>query len=201
MVLLCISSYCLLGHIKLQYRLLSQQVILQWIPAHTRIHGNEVADQLGKEGSKKQQPKSKLSYQEAKTLIRNKRLADFKHRNRGYNSQQGTLRLLSRHQQTMIFQLRTGHCRLNSHMKRIGIKKVSPLPLWTGSTNHSPCPAVMPSPQKRKRNHLAIRKFPRKQTLWNSHRPTPDGAVHRPDGTTNITSLQLTLKNKKKQII
>ena len=44
-----------------------------------------MADQLAKEGSKKQQPKSKLSYQEAKTLIRNKRLADFKHRNGGYN--------------------------------------------------------------------------------------------------------------------
>ena len=44
--------------------------ILQWIPAHTSIHGNQVADQLAKEGSKKQQPKSKLSYQEAKTCFR-----------------------------------------------------------------------------------------------------------------------------------
>ena len=38
--------------------------------------------------------------------------------------------------------------------------------LLTGSTNHSPCPAVMPSPQKRKRKHLANRKFPRKQIPW-----------------------------------
>jgi len=76
-----------------------------------------VADQLAKEGSKKQQPKSKLSYQEVKTLITNKRLADFQHRNGGYNSQQDTLRLLSRHEQTMIFRLRTGHCRLRSHMQ------------------------------------------------------------------------------------
>ena len=44
--------------------------VLQWMPAHTGIHGNAVVDQLAKEGSKKQQPKSKLSYQEAKTLIK-----------------------------------------------------------------------------------------------------------------------------------
>ena len=75
---------------------------------------------------------------------------------------------------------------------------VSPLPLWTGSTNHSPFPAAIPSSQKRKRKHLANRKFPRKQTPWNSHRPTPDGAVHRPDVTTNITSLHRTLKKKNK---
>ena len=98
-------------------------VVLQWIPAHTGIHGNEVADLLATEGSKKQQPKSKLSYQEAQTLIRHKRLADFKHRNGGYNPQQDTLRLLSRKKQTMIFRLRTGHCRLRSHMKKIGIER------------------------------------------------------------------------------
>ena len=66
--------------------------VLQWIPAHTGIHGNKVADQLAKEGSMKQQPKSKLSYQETKTLIRNKRLAD-KNRNVGYNPQNDTLHL------------------------------------------------------------------------------------------------------------
>ena len=71
----------------------------------------------------------------------------------------------------------------------------------TGSTNHSTCPAVMPSPQKRKRKHLANRKFPRKKTPWNSHRLTSDGAVHRPDETTNITSLHQTLKKKNSTIL
>jgi len=47
----------------------------------------------------------------------------FKHRNGGHNPQHDTLRLLSRHEQTMIFRLRTGHCRLRSHMKKIGIEK------------------------------------------------------------------------------
>ena len=86
----------------------------------------------------KQQPKSKLSYQEAKTLIRNKRLADFKHRNGVHGPQQDTLRLLSRHEQTMIFRLRTDHCRLRSHMKKIGIDKsfICPCGLEAKTTVH-----------------------------------------------------------------
>ena len=71
-------------------------------------------------------------------------------------------KLQSRHEQTMIFRLRTGHCRLRSHMKKIGIEESGLCPLRTGSTNYSPCPAVVLSPQRRK--HLANRKFPRKQT-------------------------------------
>ena len=118
--------------------------VLQRIPAHTGIHGNEVADELAKEGSKKQQPKSKFSYQEAKMLIRNKKLADFKHRNGGYKPQQDTLRLLPRHEQTMIFRLRKGHCRLRSHMKKIVIEKsaICPCGLETQTTAHVPqsCP-------------------------------------------------------------
>ena len=86
----------------------------------------------------KQQPKSKLSYQEAKTLIRNKRQADFKHKNGGYNPQQDTLRLLSRHKQTMIFRVRIGNCRLRSHMKKIGIEKsaLCPCGLEAQTTAH-----------------------------------------------------------------
>ena len=88
--------------------------VLQWIPAHTGIHGS--GRSAGERG--KQEAAAKIQ-----TLIRNKRLADFKHRNGGYNPQQDTLRLLSRHEQTMIFRLRTGHCRLRSHIKKIGIEK------------------------------------------------------------------------------
>ena len=79
---------------------------------------------------KKQEPAAKMQ-----TLIRNKRLADFKHSNGGYNPQQDTLRLLSRHEQTMIFRLRTGHCRLRSHMKKMVLKSQ---PFVTEDWKHKP---------------------------------------------------------------
>ena len=41
---------------------------------------------------------------------------------------QDALHQLARHQQTIIFGLRTGHCRLNSHLKRIGVKTSAQCP-------------------------------------------------------------------------
>jgi len=69
---------------------------------------------MAKFGSKKQQPKSKLSYR-TNTFIKNKRQADSKHIlvNGGYAPQQDTIQQVSRHEQTIIlFWLRTDHCRL-----------------------------------------------------------------------------------------
>ena len=103
-------------------------VVLQWIPAHTGIRGNEIADQLAKEGKEKEQPPSHLSYREVKTLIHNKKKAIFHCKTGRYNPNQDTLHQLPWHQQTIIFCLRTGHCRLNSHLKRIGVKTSAQCP-------------------------------------------------------------------------
>ena len=51
-----------------------------------------------------------------------KKKAIFHYKTEGYNPNQEALHQLARHQQTIIFRLRTGHCRLNSHLKRIGVK-------------------------------------------------------------------------------
>ena len=78
-------------------------IVLQWIPAHTGIRGNEVADQLEKERRKKEQPPSHLSYRIVKTLICNKKKAIFHCKTGGYIPNQDALDQLPQHQQTNIF--------------------------------------------------------------------------------------------------
>ena len=69
----------------------STKVVLQWIPAHTGLAGNEIADQLAKEGRKKDQPSSHLSYKETRTLIRNRQKSTFIASIGGYNPQKKIL--------------------------------------------------------------------------------------------------------------
>ena len=106
----------------------SSCIVLQWIPAHAGIRGNEMADQLAKEGREKEHPPSHLSYREVKTLIHNKKKAIFHSKTGGCNPNQDSLHQLPRHHQTIIFRLRTGHCRLNSHLKRAGVKTSAQCP-------------------------------------------------------------------------
>ena len=46
-------------------------VALQWIPSHCGVGGNEEADRLSKMGSKLEQSAHPMSYNEAKTILRN----------------------------------------------------------------------------------------------------------------------------------
>ena len=145
-----------------------------------------------KQVTKKQNPNQNLIHQEAKTLIRNKRLAYFKHRNAGYKPQQDSLRLLSRHEQIMIFRLITGHCRLRSHIKKDWHRRVSICPCGQDAQTIANVLQSCPLHKEEKGKHLANRKFSRKQTPWNSHRLTPDNAFHRPNKKTSTLFKQST---------
>ena len=96
-------------------------VVLQWIPAHCGIPGNERADRLAKSGSKQPQAMSTSTYQEAKTLLRNSQKCQWKRATGDFNPSTDQISRLARHEQTTIFRLRTGHCGLRAHLRRIGI--------------------------------------------------------------------------------
>ena len=85
------------------------QVVLQWIPAHCGIPGNENADRLAKLGAAKEQEDNWVTYEEMKSHIKSLHKPP---------KQTDDYYLLSRHEQVIIFRLRTGHNRLNQHMHK-----------------------------------------------------------------------------------
>ena len=102
---------------KLQKVQKEKRVILQWIPAHCGINGNEEADQLARNGATQPQPINSVDFREKTTIIK----AAFRTPN-----SKDPYQFLDRRQQVAIFRLRTGHCRLNRHMNRMNL---SPSPL------------------------------------------------------------------------
>ena len=93
---------------------------LQWVPAHTGLPGNERADRLAKEGSRLTQPTSPATYEETKTLLRSSSKREWLSLNHGYQAERDPIRTLERKNQTLIFRMRTGHCGLRAHLKKIG---------------------------------------------------------------------------------
>lgn len=85
----------------------SLRTVLQWIPSHCGIEGNEKADELAKHGAEKEQEDNAVSLTELNTITR----ALFRS-----PAQKDSLHLLTRPEQVTIFRLRTGHNRLNKHL-------------------------------------------------------------------------------------
>ena len=96
---------------------LRTKVILQWVPSHCGLSGNEKADRLSKEASKLEQPENSLDYNEAKTMIKTKMSNRWKKAHE--TEKEDNLRQLSRYEQVTIFRLRTGHCQLSSHLYKL----------------------------------------------------------------------------------
>ena len=106
------------------------QIILQWIPGHEGLGGNERADALAKEGSQKEQLNNPCNYSTVRQIIRNEYkdvwLNNWKNGDKGrimytYMDKpkpKDSINFLNRHEQCTIFQLRTGHSKLNLHINR-----------------------------------------------------------------------------------
>ena len=93
-------------------------VILQWIPSHCGVEGNEEADRLSKMGSKLEQFARPMSYSEAKTILRNNFRREWR-QHLDIRTEEDSIHHQDRAAKVTIFRLRTGHCQLLSHLHRL----------------------------------------------------------------------------------
>ena len=106
------------------------QLTLQWIPGHSDLPGNDRADKLAKEGAGKEQPDIPSSYNTVRQILRNNLREEWL--NRWSNGSTGrvmyremsgpnpkdNINFQNRSIQSAIFQLRTGHSKLNFDLNR-----------------------------------------------------------------------------------
>ncbi|GFV85054.1 putative rna-directed dna polymerase from transposon bs [Trichonephila clavipes] len=126
-----------------------REVVLQWIPSHCGIHGNEQAGKLAKEASTLHPPCHPTTLRNAKRLLRDKlrqkrisTLTDL-----AVGQRRAQLSALSRVEGVACFRIITGHDYLQAHLFKIGLAD-SPLCTLCKSVpmageHLSTCPALL----------------------------------------------------------
>ena len=106
------------------------QLTLQWIPGHCGLQGNERADRLARDGAGKEQPENPSSYNTVRQILRNNSRDEWLKRWRDGETgrvvfremkepnPKDSINSLTRKDQSAIFQLRTGHSKLNFSLNR-----------------------------------------------------------------------------------
>ena len=92
---------------KAMYQIKTLRTVLQWIPSHCGVEGNEKADDLAKARANQDQENNPVSLKEMNTIIKSLYKTPLK---------PDAYHQLSRLEQVIIFRLRTGHNRLNKHL-------------------------------------------------------------------------------------
>ena len=104
---------------------------LQLMPAHCGLRGNELADTLAKQGTHLEQIDSTTTYSDEKTIIKSCLKRKWKLEHPRYNKADA-YNQLERHQQVVIFRLRTNHNKLKQLFYRSKTFK-------EGDTDQCPC--------------------------------------------------------------
>ena len=93
----------------------TQNTVLQWVPGHCNIAGNETADSLAKKGAKMTQIADSTDLSEAKTLTKAAIRKKWMSSHPDYNKNDPYYHL-QRAEQVIVFRLRNNHNRLRQHM-------------------------------------------------------------------------------------
>lgn len=112
----------------LKLRKISSELILQWIPGHVDLEGNDTADSLAKTGGRQNQADPSLHHEEIKALLKSSEAERWSKTKENHPKNDAFLKL-PRQSQNIIFRLRTGHNKLRQHMfrkLRIGDSEMCP---------------------------------------------------------------------------
>lgn len=129
--------------------------------------GNETVDTFFKNSSKMEQPNPQVTHKETKTVKRNQYRPRCSERlNIDMVSDPDQKHESQRHQQTILFHLRTGHCRLLSHLYRLKTSHTDTCARGDGArTPPPPTPRASSSIVPSLQTYLATKDKPEAETV------------------------------------
>ena len=148
------------------YTIKTLRTVLQWIPSHCGVHGNEQADGLAKHGAGQQQEENPVCLTEMKTIIKSL----FK-----TPQQQDSYHQLTRSNQTTICRLRTGHNTQPTSEQSHENHTIPDVLLWRGRARYRPHFTDMQEPSGiERRGHYQQHSRRRFMDPWLAYRRPPD---------------------------